>query len=105
MQFTIAAVAATFAAVVAAAPGYPAPYTQQEVCCPSGQQTGCWTPGTPGYPAPHSDGVDTYGCNGITQNGLIPISLCNVLNGNQILPVNLQLLNAGSASASNNNVN
>ncbi|KAM3413786.1 hypothetical protein BST61_g10470 [Cercospora zeina] len=103
MQFTVAAVAATLVAVVAAAPGgYLASYNQQ-VCCPFGQQYGCWLAGTPGYPSSDDVNVDIYQCNGITQNGLVPISLCNVLNGNQIAPINVQLLNSGPASNNQNN--
>ncbi|PPJ56492.1 hypothetical protein CBER1_07623 [Cercospora berteroae] len=118
MQFTTTAIIAAFAAIAAAAPGggygggcqtgncgggYGGGYGGNgQLCCYRGQTQQCWAAGTPGYPGVDHPDVDVYSnCNGNDITGLIPVSLCDNLNGAQIVPVNLQLLNFGQTSGGN----
>ncbi|KAI5364031.1 hypothetical protein Slin15195_G096860 [Septoria linicola] len=64
-----------------------------QVSCPKGQRSGCY-PGEPRGGDTYND-VDVYSsCSDNKQAGLIPVSLCDNLNGNTVaIPVSLELLN------------
>ncbi|CAK1367013.1 hypothetical protein CB0940_10353 [Cercospora beticola] len=128
MQFTTTAIIAAFAAIAAAAPGggYPGGYPggcqtgncgggyggyqggySGQLCCYKSQPGACWAPGTPGYPSIGHPDVDVYdNCGNNKQGGLLAagnLLSCDVLNGNQIAPINLQLLNFGETTGGNFN--